>query len=158
MPGSVTLIGGSPGIGKSTMLMQFAAMLACNINTFQDIDGGSLNLRRADPVDARWVAYVSGEESTEQLRDRADRLKLPLEHLYVLNEAMVETVLDTVHASAGADDAGLGLPSALIIDSIQTMVAEDHDGAAGSVGQVSDYLNPYMTLVSACPAVAQPVG
>jgi DNA repair protein RadA/Sms len=110
VPGSVTLIGGDPGIGKSTLLLQMALQMS-----------GS-----------RRVLYVSGEESEPQIKARAMRLisehGLP-EDLFILTETDLDTVL------LQADELG---PDMLIIDSIQTMHLADFDSSSGSITQVRE--------------------
>ena len=106
VPGSLVLIGGDPGIGKSTLITQVAALLAGR-------EGGAL--------------YVSAEESAQQLKLRVDRLKLPTAGLSVLSETNLDLVLDAAEERP---------PSLLIIDSIQTVYLEDITSAAGSVSQV----------------------
>ena len=107
VPGSAMLVGGDPGIGKSTLLLQIAARLA---------NGG------------RDVAYVSGEESVEQVRLRAIRLGLGGAPVRVAAATSVRDILTTV---------GEGEPPALlIIDSIQTMHSDLIEGAPGTVSQV----------------------
>jgi DNA repair protein RadA/Sms len=106
--GSVVLVGGEPGIGKSTLLLQVAARLEA---------GG------------RRTLYVSGEESAAQVRLRADRLAEPAGDVVFLGETELDTVLS--HAAEGA-------PAALFIDSIQTVYTPELDGAPGNVGQVRE--------------------
>lgn len=106
VPGSLVLIGGDPGIGKSTLITQVAAQLASR-------EGGAL--------------YVSAEESTRQLKLRVDRLGLPVDGLAALAETNLDLVLDAV-----ADEP----PALLIIDSIQTVYTDDLASGAGSVSQV----------------------
>ena len=107
VPGSLTLISGEPGIGKSTIIIQAAAYIAKN----------------AGPV-----LYVSGEESEEQIRMRADRVCSGMpDNLYLLAETNMEAVLDA------ADKLR---PALLVIDSIQTMYSDEYDSAPGSVLQV----------------------
>lgn len=112
VPGSVILLGGEPGIGKSTLVMQLAAGIA---------RGGS----------GCEVLYVSGEESAAQIRLRADRLGLPAsvagERISILAETAVERMI------AAAERAS---PDLMIVDSVQTSTADGLDGPAGSVGQV----------------------
>jgi DNA repair protein RadA/Sms len=108
VPGSITLIGGEPGIGKSTLLLQAAA--------------------RFDQAGLRTL-YASGEESPEQVRLRADRMAEDAGSVLVLGETRLEAVLDTARAS----DARI-----LICDSIQTAYTEALEGAPGSVGQVRE--------------------
>src|SRR5919202_827173 len=106
VPGSLVLIGGDPGIGKSTIITEVASKLARQV-------GGAL--------------YVSAEESAQQLRLRVDRLGLPMDGLAALSETNLDLVLDAV------DERPPGL---LIVDSIQTVYLEDVASAAGSVSQV----------------------
>ncbi|MCU0519971.1 MAG: DNA repair protein RadA [Anaerolineae bacterium] len=110
VPGSIVLIGGEPGIGKSTLLLQVAAML------------GS---------EALPVLYVSGEESPQQIRMRADRLDIGGDPLHLLSETEVGAIL------AQADAMAPRL-RALVIDSIQTMHTEDLTSASGNVSQVRE--------------------
>ncbi|HLG06285.1 MAG TPA: DNA repair protein RadA [Gemmatimonadales bacterium] len=108
VPGSLALIGGEPGIGKSTLLLQAAA-----------------RLRAA----GRSVLYASGEESPEQIRIRADRLLEDAGPVLVLGETCLEAVLE----AAGSSGAEL-----LVLDSIQTVYTEALESAPGSVGQVRE--------------------
>ena len=108
VPGSMTLIGGEPGIGKSTLLMQAAARLEAS---------------------GRTVLYASGEESAEQLRLRADRLGEASGDVRVLGETRLEGVLQ----AARAIDAAV-----LILDSIQTVYTDALESAPGNVGQVRE--------------------
>jgi DNA repair protein RadA/Sms len=108
VPGSVILVGGEPGIGKSTLLLQCAARLeTAGVPTL----------------------YVSGEESPEQLRLRADRLVDDAGPVHVLGETRLEPML--AHA------AGVGA-RVLIVDSIQTSYTDALEGAPGNVGQVRE--------------------
>src|SRR6266540_4028676 len=110
VPGSVTLVGGEPGIGKSTLLMQCAARLeAAGVSTL----------------------YVSGEESPDQLRLRADRLREDAGAIHVLGETRLEAILH--HAGRGGGGARV-----VILDSIQTTYTEELEGAPGNVGQVRE--------------------
>jgi DNA repair protein RadA/Sms len=108
VPGSVVLVGGEPGIGKSTLLMQCAARLEAQ---------GLATL------------YVSGEESPDQLRLRANRLREDAGGIHVLGETRLEAILH--HA------ATLGT-RVVLLDSIQTTYTEELDGAPGNVGQVRE--------------------
>jgi DNA repair protein RadA/Sms len=107
VPGSLVLIGGDPGIGKSTLLLQASAALAA-----------------AGPV-----LYVSGEESTAQVKLRADRLGLDAPDLFILAETQLEAIEAHVTASE---------PRALVVDSIQTVYLGDLESAPGSVSQVRE--------------------
>jgi len=106
--GSLGLLGGEPGVGKSTLLMQVAANTAAAHGP---------------------VLYVSGEESLSQLKLRAQRLKLLTEQLIVLAESDVETIGEHLQSLQ---------PKLAIIDSIQTMHLPELDSAPGSVGQVRE--------------------
>ena len=108
VPGSLALIGGEPGIGKSTLLLQTAA-----------------RLRAA----GRHVLYASGEESPEQIRLRADRLVEDAGPVLVLGETRLEAILEASLA------AGVEF---LVLDSIQTVYTDELEGAPGSVGQVRE--------------------
>ena len=108
VPGSITLIGGDPGIGKSTLLLQVSATLANETGR---------------------VLYVSGEESARQIKMRADRLGLDADELFLLTETNLNTILSHVK------DAN---PMILIIDSIQTVYAEELDSSPGLVSQVRE--------------------
>lgn len=108
--GSVVLLGGSPGIGKSTLLLQVAANLATT---------------------ERSVLYSSGEESLQQVAGRARRLGADSQSLLLLAETRVETILDAARELALADSLGL-----LVIDSVQTVYSSDNDGLPGNTGQI----------------------
>jgi DNA repair protein RadA/Sms len=108
VPGSLVLLGGSPGIGKSTL----TGMALANLT------GGG-----------RSVLYVSGEESAAQVRLRAERLGEPALSVPVLAEASLEPVLAALEAER---------PAACVIDSIQTLHSSEMSGAPGSVGQVRE--------------------
>jgi DNA repair protein RadA/Sms len=115
VPGSLTLIGGDPGIGKSTLLLQIAAHVA----------EGKTGLSEEE---CARVLYVSGEESLSQIKLRADRLGLGGKGLFILPETRMENILDQAQRL---------LPQLVIIDSIQTVYVEG-SGAAGSVSQVRE--------------------
>ena len=106
VPGSLTLIGGSPGIGKSTLLLKIAGNLA---------------------QQQRAVLYVSGEESAGQIKLRADRLQANEKELYLLPEINLQTILQEIKSKK------YGF---IIIDSIQTLYSEETPSAPGSVTQV----------------------
>ncbi len=110
VPGSLVLIGGEPGIGKSTLLLQVAALLGTPTTP---------------------VLYISGEESPRQVKMRAERLGVPGDTIHLLPETELETVL-------GAADELLPSLRAVIVDSVQTMQAEDLSSPAGSVSQVRE--------------------
>jgi DNA repair protein RadA/Sms len=144
--GSLTLLYGAPGIGKSTLLMQLAGSLAASGRVVQ-IDGhattsGAVVGSRAPaagtvaeaPQDAV-VAYVSGEETLSQLKGRAVRLGVRAPTLLLLNEGDIGAVmeqLDVVESSTGAPIR------ALFVDSIQTAYLSECAGAPGGMQQVRD--------------------
>ncbi|MBI4685195.1 MAG: DNA repair protein RadA [Nitrospirae bacterium] len=106
--GSVILVGGDPGIGKSTILMQAISGLSKKQNT---------------------VLYVSGEESPEQIKLRAERLSINSDRIVLLAETSLEGIIDT---------ASKMNPDTIVIDSIQTMYNDDILSAPGSVSQVRE--------------------
>jgi DNA repair protein RadA/Sms len=106
VPGSVTLVGGEPGVGKSTLLLQVLAYQA----------------RQRGPV-----LYVSGEESKQQVRARAERLNALSPDLYLLSESSLPAILAAVEQVE---------PTLLVVDSIQTVEDPNIESAPGSVVQV----------------------
>ena len=122
VPGSVVLIGGDPGAGKSTLLLQVAAAIARREPSAGECEGSPL--ARKEPM-----LYVSGEESLQQIADRARRLDLPLDNLLVATETRVEAI---------AELAGKHRPSAIVVDSIQVMHTESTASVPGSVTQVRE--------------------
>ncbi len=116
VPGSLLLVGGDPGIGKSTLLLQTASRLAAQ------------GLR---------VLYVSGEESVRQTKLRADRLGALSDQLFVL----CETNLDFIEEAAAEMN-----PDFLVIDSIQTVYLPDVPSAPGSVAQVRECTARFMRV------------
>ena len=125
VPGSIILIGGEPGIGKSTLVLQ--------------------NVLR---IRSRRVLYVSGEESPQQLRMRADRIAgghMDCE-CYILCETSLEAIFDTVNTFR---------PDMIIVDSIQTIASDDIESAAGSVSQVRECAAAFLRYAksSATPVI-----
>lgn len=114
VPGSMVLVGGEPGIGKSTLLLQVVARLE------------RAGLR---------TLYVSGEESALQVKLRAERLEEDASSCALLTETSLETILATASAESTNGESPL---RALIIDSIQTIHTELLEGAPGNVGQVRE--------------------
>lgn len=114
--GSLSLIGGDPGIGKSTLMMQIAGNL-------HEIEGS--------------VLYVSGEESLHQIRDRAERLNLGSINILLLSETNLTEILSQVRTIK---------PGFLIIDSIQTVYLPEINSAPGSVSQVRESASAIMHL------------
>lgn len=116
VPGSIILIGGEPGIGKSTLLLQVAAIIANTLGP---------------------VLYVSGEESTRQIKMRAERLGIQSENLYLVTETNLEVILEHVQTIN---------PVCAIIDSIQTTYSDALEGSPGNVGQVKHCAGAFQTL------------
>lgn len=125
VPGSVILLAGDPGIGKSTILLQVAA----------NIPGT--------------VLYISGEESPEQIKIRSERLEIKDKNILFLSETNVDQIIGEL------DNWTIGKPviqssshpvSLVIIDSIQTMYTPDLTGTAGSVGQVRECASRLLNL------------
>ncbi|MFQ3581133.1 MAG: DNA repair protein RadA [Chloracidobacterium sp.] len=108
VPGSLLLIGGDPGVGKSTLLLQMAAGLSCA---------------------GERVLYVSGEESERQIKLRGERLGLQPGDLHLLPETCLERVLEVVAELR---------PTLIVVDSVQTTYSERLDSAPGSVSQVRE--------------------
>ena len=106
VPGSLTLIGGEPGIGKSTLMLQLALSLT-------DYN----------------VLYISGEESEQQIKMRADRLPVRSERCYILTETSTDQIFKHIE---------LIEPDVVVIDSIQTLVSPLIESGAGSVSQVRE--------------------
>lgn len=104
VPGSLLLLGGEPGIGKSTLLLQTALA-----------------------IHDRKLLYVSGEESEQQIKMRADRIGINTEQCYVVSETVTQRIFEHVDAVQ---------PDILVVDSIQTISTEDIDSPAGSVSQI----------------------
>ena len=113
--GSLILLGGEPGIGKSTLILQI-----CN----------SINLDGS-------VLYISGEESAEQVKLRADRLNIKNENLLFLSQTDIELIKNEIEEVN---------PKLVIIDSIQTMYSEEISSAPGSVSQVREITSQIMRM------------
>jgi DNA repair protein RadA/Sms len=108
VPGSLVLIGGEPGIGKSTLLLQAAAHFAADVGT---------------------VLYCSGEESEHQIKSRGERLGIARAPLYILAETCLERILEEIARLR---------PAFVIVDSIQTVFSLKFQSAPGSIGQVRE--------------------
>jgi DNA repair protein RadA/Sms len=104
MAGSVVLVGGDPGMGKSTLMLQMCARLPSAL-------------------------YVTGEESLQQIKLRADRLELGVENVRVAAETSIEAITAMIEASK---------PSVAVVDSVQTMITDLLESSAGSVAQVRE--------------------
>ncbi len=111
--GSLVLVSGDPGIGKSTILLQLCEHLGKKLK----------------------VLYVSGEESANQIKMRANRLGVTTENLFILTQTDVSVIVETIKKEK---------PELVIIDSIQTMVYEEVGSSAGSVTQVRECTNIFM--------------
>lgn len=127
VPGSLILLGGEPGVGKSTILLQVA----------QNLQGSG-----------RRVLYVSGEESAQQIKLRAERLADPAaahdpeaspasEEIYLLSESSIEKILDSIEELH---------PTDIVIDSIQTTYSEELDSAPGAISQVRHVASQLLNL------------
>ena len=116
VPGTLVLIGGDPGIGKSTLLLQVADRLS---------NGGTL------------VLYVSGEESERQIKLRGERLKVEASNVFLLPETNLENIIREIDRVK---------PGAVILDSIQTTFSSLIDSAPGSVSQVREVAHQFLLL------------
>jgi DNA repair protein RadA/Sms len=106
--GSVILVGGDPGIGKSTLLLQVINRLA---------------------LKGKKVLYISGEESLQQTKMRADRLSVSSEHLFVVSETSLEKIIQDIQDLK---------PSTVVVDSIQTIYSSELPSTPGSISQVRE--------------------
>ena len=111
VPGSLILIGGEPGIGKSTLLLQISLFL---------------NIK---------VLYVSGEESKQQIKRRANRINSSSQSCYILNETNVETIIQQINSIE---------PELIIIDSIQTLQTDTIESSPGSVSQIKESASHFL--------------
>jgi len=116
VPGSLILVGGDPGIGKSTLLLQMCRLVS---------------------AEGTKVLYVSGEESARQIKLRAERIGKFTDDLYLFSETCIGTILQAV------DEVK---PEVLIVDSIQTVFEESVDAAPGSVSQVREITSILLQL------------
>jgi DNA repair protein RadA/Sms len=114
VPGSLVLLGGEPGIGKSTLLLQAASHFA----------------REAGPV-----LYASGEESEHQIKSRGDRLGVGAAPLYLLSETCIERILEEIARLK---------PALVIVDSVQTVWSSKFQSAPGSIGQVREAATQFL--------------
>ncbi len=112
--GSVVLIGGEPGVGKSTLMLQIADKIA----NFEVAENESKKLK---------VLYVTGEESFNQVKLRADRLNINNPNIFILSETLLEKIIETI------EDRSFNF---VIIDSIQTIYSENIPATQGSVAQI----------------------
>ena len=114
VPGSLVLLGGEPGIGKSTLLLQAAAHFAREIGP---------------------VLYASGEESEHQIKSRGDRLGVGAAPLYLLSETCIERILEEIARLK---------PALVVIDSVQTVWSNKFQSAPGSIGQVREAATQFL--------------
>jgi len=114
VPGSLVLLGGEPGIGKSTLLLQAAAHFAREIGP---------------------VLYASGEESEHQIKSRGDRLGVGAAPLYLLAETCIERILEEIARLK---------PALVVIDSVQTVFSIKFQSAPGSIGQVREAATQFL--------------
>lgn len=108
VPGVVLLLGGAPGIGKSTLLLQLASRVSPTLSP---------------------ILYVSGEESPQQIKLRADRLEAVSENIFLFNETRFEAITEQIRSTD---------PKMVIVDSVQTLFRADLNSAPGSVTQVRE--------------------
>ncbi len=106
VPGSLVLIGGEPGIGKSTLMLQVALQMK-----------------------TQKVLYVTGEESAQQIKMRADRVNLSGDHFYILTETSTQSIFNQIEQIE---------PDVLIVDSIQTLHTDYIESSAGSISQIRE--------------------
>jgi len=116
VPGTLVLIGGDPGIGKSTLLLQVADKLSAS---------GAL------------VLYISGEESERQIKLRGERLAVEAKNVFILPETNLENVINEIERLK---------PGAIIVDSIQTVFSGAIESAPGSVSQVREVAHQFLLL------------
>ncbi len=116
VPGSLVLVGGDPGIGKSTLLLQVSAMMAENLGK---------------------VLYISGEESVRQMKMRAERLGITTDQLYLLTETNLDIILEHIQEL---------VPRMVVVDSIQTVYLDELKSTAGSISQVRECASRLMQV------------
>jgi len=116
--GSLVLVSGDPGIGKSTLMLMISGNIA---NSMPD----------------EKILYISGEESCEQIKMRAERIGVDAENLYVVSETAMSSIETMIEELS---------PTCLIVDSVQTMYDESVSSAAGSVSQVREITGKFMQI------------
>eukprot|EP00981_Chlorochromonas_danica_P006193 scaffold1307_cov166-Ochromonas_danica.AAC.15 len=130
VPGSVTLLAGEPGIGKSTLLLQLASQIA---QQYGD------------------VIYISGEENEYQIALRGRRLGLTVDRIYLVCDVEIDQILERIHSSPSR-------PSLVIIDSIQTMRVNDCESSLGSVSQIRESASKVLQYAKATSTAVILVG
>ncbi len=153
VPGSVTLVGGEPGIGKSTLLLSMAGSLAGLPAPRCESSGEGLSvrqvglpvLRQLDQSGTAWqaganhqVLYISGEESLRQTKLRATRLGLSSSRVYLLAHTQLEVILEAIKQLQ---------PTVAIVDSVQVIETSALNSAPGSIGQVRACAQSLVRLV-----------
>lgn len=116
MPGSLILIGGEPGIGKSTLMLQIAQALSKK---------------------NKKVLYISGEESEEQIKNRAERLQINSDNIFIYNETCLEAIYNNLEQIK---------PNLIIVDSIQTIYSNEIESAPGTVSQIKGAANSFLNI------------
>ena len=140
VPGGLVLVGGDPGVGKSTILLQLAGLLgkeatetakkARKATTTNYDKAGEESIEEVEALfSGGGVLYASGEESVEQVASRAERMEINQDGVYLYSATRLENILDAVNRLE---------PSALVVDSIQTVFLEDATGSPGAVSQVRE--------------------
>lgn len=160
VPGSVVLLGGEPGVGKSTLLLQIAAAIGSREQTGGSSEKNLPQKPKVGPGQKTTLLYISGEESPEQIKLRADRLSIRSDYIQVLAAIDVDSVLSQLgtartealnkrggskiqkKSQSSSRESRLDfVPSfvqLLMIDSVQTMVTSDLTSPAGSISQVQE--------------------
>ncbi|MBU1179694.1 DNA repair protein RadA, partial [Patescibacteria group bacterium] len=113
-PGSLILLSGEPGIGKSTLLLQIASQLS------------NVGVQNSEPLQNE-IIYNSGEESAEQIKMRFDRLNLDSSNIKYLGKTDIDVICSTIRDKK---------PALAIVDSIQTTTSQEVDSSLGSIGQI----------------------
>ena len=139
VPGSLVLVGGEPGIGKSTILLQAASGVASSSASggASSPASGGAGSRASSGSD---VLYVCGEESVQQVKARAERLELPTDNIELTNEVIFENIAPIIQERR---------PKVCIVDSVQTVYSEQSTSAPGSVSQVRDVSAGFLRLAKA---------
>ena len=133
VPGSIILLGGQPGIGKSTLVLQIASKISSTVIASPVLGAWQSRGKNANATSSQasrndnLVIYNSGEESGEQIKLRFDRLGLKTNNIKYLGETDIDTICETIKKNK---------PALAIIDSIQTITVRDVESAVGGVTQI----------------------